>query len=77
MIWNHTVPEECIIMPYRKWGGAPTWHPNPKRNKELQLHAVTNLFLELMNRPDRTKGMNDGLQAMSEMMLKLYKKLPR
>lgn len=70
MIWNNTVPKEFILQPFRKWGGIPQWKKEHKRK------AVANLFLELMNRPDRTKGMNDILAAMASHSLKLFKKLP-
>jgi|SRR6516164_9488523 hypothetical protein len=64
MMWNNSVPEQYRIQPYRKWGGIPQMQTNYKRQ------AIKNLLAELMNRPDRTKGMDNALQQMYNYMKK-------
>jgi len=64
MIWNHNVPEECMIQPHTEYRGARNW---PKGHRKF---AITNLYNELMNRVDRTVGMNTALATMQEHLRK-------
>ena len=48
MLWNHFVPEEMKVRPYKQY------HLNPKRfTKEYCMRAVRALVKELMTREDR------------------------
>lgn len=60
MIWNNSVPERMKIPPVREWGGIP------KMDRAYRKAAVANLFNELMNRPDRTRGMEQALRTMAK-----------
>lgn len=60
MIWNNSVDTQWIIQPYTEYTGVRKWKPEQRR------FAVVNIFNELMNRPDRSKGMDDALRKMAE-----------
>jgi hypothetical protein len=64
MMWNNSVQEQYQIVPYRKWGGIPQMEKHYKRK------AIANLFAELMNRDDRTEGMNEALRKIAEYVTK-------
>lgn len=61
MIWNHTVPGEFQFMPYKPY------HLSITRRRRAE--CVSNLFLELMNRTDRTKVMDEVLAKMAEFVI--------
>lgn len=71
MIWNNMVPEHMRIQPYRKWGGIP------QMDRGYRRQAVANLFNELMNRPDRTPGMEEAMREMAKHVAKVGAKLLR
>jgi hypothetical protein len=60
MIWNNTCLPEHRIQPYTEYKGVRQWH------KSLARQAIINLFGELMNRSDRTKGMEDAINQMAK-----------
>lgn len=69
MIWNNTMPEKYRIYPMRQWGGVQKWPRGYKKE------SIENLLAELMNRPDRTKGMDEALMTMAEHLRKVGAKL--
>lgn len=62
MMWNHNVPEDWIIQPFTHYPGVR------KFPKGMRKAAISNLFNELMNRSDRTVGMESALRRMAEML---------
>jgi hypothetical protein len=71
MIWNNVCPKQFRILPFREWGGIPQW------DTEVRRKAIRNLLNELMNRNDRTQGMNDALNLMMHHLQKWGEKLLR
>jgi hypothetical protein len=61
MIWNHTVPERYWILPRNPYNLRGM-------HRTYRQRAISNLFCELMNRADRTQGMDDALRQMAAHM---------
>lgn len=69
MIWNHTVPLEYTFMPYKPY--------HLRITKKRRAEGVRNLFMELMNRSNRTEQMNSVLRQMAAYVVGVKeKKLP-
>lgn len=60
MMWNHMLPKQFQILPFTEYKGVYQWTKGETRI------AIKNLLHELMNRSDRTEGMNDALRRMMQ-----------
>lgn len=71
MMWNNLVPMQCRV------GNFTEYKAIPKIPRAHRRYAIANLFNELMNRTDRTKGMDEALKTMAEHMHKYGQKILR
>ena len=63
MLWNHAVPDEFKLLPYRKY--------HPRSIGEKRYAVLRDLLLELKERTDLTQPMKQDLSFMVETSLKL------
>jgi hypothetical protein len=64
MMWNNLVPAQYRV------GHFTEYKTIPKMPRKTRAYAIANLFYELMNRNDRTPGMNEALERMYSYMQK-------
>lgn len=64
MIWNHRVPVQCRIIPFKHYGKIGPQHWKKKHAR----YAIKNLFNELMNRNDITPFVKESLKKMAKHM---------
>jgi hypothetical protein len=63
MIWNHTVPYQYRLIPYKPYTGIDRW---PKQSRRRH---VRNLYTELCNRDDITKRMQKELETIARYLI--------
>lgn len=63
MIWNHIVPQPCRFIPYKPYAAKYF------RTRGKWKWAVSNLYMELIARPDKTPTMDNVLKQMARYVI--------
>lgn len=64
MMWNNLVPAQYRVGHFVEYKAIRKW------SSKKRAYAIANLFHELLNRNDRTKGMDETLERMYSYMQK-------